>query len=91
MRSFFQCFCPAQSREWGRRHMRRPPKYSPGPRIYMSAFRHRPAAHAQTLKRISRPLASPEVNEKHTVLKSKIIFFYLMKTNLEPRLQAGRV
>ena len=31
MRSGAQGFCPAQSREWDRRHMRRPPNYSPGP------------------------------------------------------------
>ena len=30
MRSSSQCFFPAQSREWDRRHMHRPPKYSPG-------------------------------------------------------------
>ena len=44
------------------------------PRIYVSTFPHRPTAHAQTLKRIPRPLASPEVNEKHTVLRSKSCF-----------------
>ena len=78
MHSSAQGFCPAQSREWDRRHMRRPPKYSPGPRIHMSTFSHRPTAHAQTLKRIPRPLASPEVNEKHTVLRSKFIFFLVI-------------
>ena len=31
MRSWAQGFCPAQSREWDRRHMRRPPNYAPGP------------------------------------------------------------
>ena len=31
MRSSAQCFCPAQSREWDHRHIRRPPKYSLGP------------------------------------------------------------
>ena len=30
MRSSAQGFPPAKSREWDRRHMRRPPKYSPG-------------------------------------------------------------
>ena len=62
-----QAFSPAQSREWDRRHMRRPPNDSPGPRIHRSLFPPRPTAHAQTLKRSPRPLASPEVNEKHTV------------------------
>ena len=69
MRSSSKCFCPAQSREWDRMRMRRQPKYSPGPPIYMSVFPHRPTAHAQTLKRIPRPLASPEVSKKHTVLE----------------------
>ena len=31
MRSAAQGLDPAQSREWDRRHMRRPPEYSPGP------------------------------------------------------------
>ena len=31
MRSAAQGLDPVQSRDWDRRHMRRPPKYSPGP------------------------------------------------------------
>ena len=41
------------------------------PRIYMNVFPHRPTAHVQTLKRIPRPFASPEVNEKYTVFEIK--------------------
>ena len=37
------------------------------PRIPMSTFPRRPTAHAQTMKSSPRPLASPEVHEKHTV------------------------
>ena len=42
------------------------------PRNYMNTFPRRPTAHAQTLKRIPRPLASPEVNEKYTLLEINI-------------------
>ena len=45
------------------------------PRIPMSTFPRRPTAHAQTLKTSPRPLASPEVHEKHTVWRSKSTFF----------------
>ena len=55
--------------------MHRPPKYSPGPLHLYEGISHRPTAHAQTLKTIPRPLTSPEVNEKHTVLEIKSPFF----------------
>ena len=61
------------------------------PRIYVSTFPHRPA-HAQTLNRIPRPLASPEVNKKTHCIEVKIMFFNLMKISTKwPRLQAERV
>ena len=74
MRSYPKCFCPAQSCEWDRRRMRRPPKYSPGSRISMNAFSRGPTAHVQTLERIPRPLASPEIKKKHALLEIKITF-----------------
>ena len=41
------------------------------PCIYMNTFLHRPTAHAQTLKRIPKPFASPEVNKNTLYWKNK--------------------
>ena len=46
------------------------------PRIYMNVFPHRRTAHVQTLKRIPRPFASPEVNEKYTVFEIKSLCWF---------------
>ena len=45
------------------------------PRIHVSLFSRRPTAHAQTMKRSPRPLASLKVHEKHTVWRSTSTFF----------------
>ena len=54
------------------------------PRIHRSLFPPRPTAHAQTLKRSPRPLASPEVNKKTHCMEVKITALVLM--NLESAL-----
>ena len=60
------------------------------PRIHVSTFSRRPTAHAQTMKRSPRPLASLEVNKKKLYWGQNHLFGF-NRLSTVAWLQAGRV
>ena len=61
------------------------------PRIHRSLCPTRPTAHAQTLKRSPRPLASPSVHKKHTLYGGQHHCIGFNESREWPKLHTGRM